>query len=520
MGSAPTFSSASRDCWVFYSDNSGSTWTQNDIGRSTAWVLSNNVVINGGFDVTVSGNSLNSGNSNVIYTIWSTSIGLELALKRRKLGVWDSLGLKIATASGYPFDAAPSAIRSPQIVSSFNGAVASIIFSDNVLDMGNSIDRPVAYLRTFNAGDTWTAKTYITTTMDPDRQPITHNLLSSIIGNVTNVFLTGNTVVGSRVVFDITPWTRRCTASSNNLVVGRDFVPNQNTWNTAGQHVTYTLTLPAFATGDFKLSQFLDQNIMQSASGPAKTGTVALSSVTFPSGVYLGSATGGVGNEIGANLQYTTSTPGTFLVWSTTAIPVIIVLDLVFTTTPLPGVGSQDFFAGMPPWNNGLQWSTQANPFVTYIGSTPGFTSSTENLLIDDAICVAEGTRIRMSNGDTVRIENLKPGDLVVGQDNEIVPVSKLIKLKMPLSCFYRLRNDDSQLLICSGHPILVDGFEVMPEEIGEQLILAKPKSVYTLITPGRQYVRMEGFLVSTWSQASWENFINNDPKGLGLEWT
>ncbi len=530
LGEAPI---PDASLWSVISDNAGSGWTKvpwsGSISENSVAFLvlinSNLVVADGGFNICVSGNSLVSGNSNIVYIAWTARSTNPLVLPYRIF-----VGRRFLTSSNYTpavVVATTSGATSNQagryleIVSSYNGAVASIVWADQVEDGSNNVtDAPVAWIQTTNGGTNWSSRQNLTSTLDPDRSLVRHPLQGSYLGNVTNVMFPFNT--GSSAEFNVRSWTKRCTTSSNSLSVVRDFLPDQNTWNTNGQHVRYTLTLPAFANGDFKLNQFLDGNVMQSAipSGPAKTGSVTLSSVTFPTGLYLGSATGGVGNELGANLRYATSTPGTFLVWSTTAFPSTIVLDLIFTTTPLPGTGSQDFFAGSPPWNNGVQWQTQANPFVTYIGSTPSYSSSTQHLLISDAICVAEGSRVKLyNNGEDLPIEEIIPGDLVAGENGQSVPILKLIKLDMPLNCFYRLKNDTSQLLICRNHPVLMDGLEVMPQDIGEEVILPRSKHIYTLITPYRGYVKIEGFSVATWSQQCWDNFIKNDPSGSNLKW-
>ncbi len=513
--------------WCATSDNNGGAWTETAMSTAsiltfvTARVLTPNIVTDGGHAVAVSGNSLSSGNSNIIYAVWicpdSTGGARQIRRRRRFLGTWDATSAVVGSTLN-PNPSFP--LQKVDVVSSYNGAVASAVWIDNV---PADNDRPIRYIHTYDGGVTWSSAISLNTVADGNRN-VDHPLHSSILGSVTSVFWGDNTATTANPnldTFDSSTWTRRCNvASSNNVTVVRDFVPDQNTWATSGQHVTYTFTLPAFTTGDLLLSTFLDQNIMESAtpSGPADDFTVALSSITFPSGIHLGTATSGTGDQLLANLRFQTASGS--LVWSTSEIAAQIVLDLTFSTKP--GSGTTDFFAGLPAWNNGSQWSTQASPFKTYIGSTPGFSSSTQNLLLSDALCVAEGSRVRLANGQNLPIEELRPGDLILGENDEAVPVVKLIKLAMPLTNFFQLENEDTQerLLICRGHPILIDGREVLPQKIGKEVILSKPKSIYTFITPSRQFVQIEGFLVGTWSQLSWDNFLSNDPRGAQLRYS
>ena len=519
-------SNRTRPLWCSTTDNAGTSWVETEMSFAdepgtfvTARVTGTNQILDGGHRVRVSGNSLNSGNSNIIYVSWispeqpSGDGAKNVRIRKRFLGPWDGVSAVVGVAD-------PSSgifpLQGVEIVSSYNGAVSSCIWSDNVTTVGLQ-DRPIRYVHTFDGGVNWSSPVTLNTVLDNQRGP-NHPLHCSYLGNVTNVFYPlGTDNSGVLDVFDVAYWTRRCIASSNNINVVRDFVPDQNSWLTNGQHVTYTFTLSAFANGDFKLSQFDDQNIMQNATpgGPAKDSTVGLTSLTLLSGVHLGSAAGGSVNQTLDILRYVT--PSGNLVWSTTEIPVVIRLNVVFQTSP--GSGTTDFFTVPSAWAFGAGWKG-TDSFVTYIGATPGRTSSTANLLLSDTICVAEGSRVKLDNGELLSIEQLKEGDLILGENDQTVPVCGLIKLAMPLSCFYKLQNDSSQLLICRNHPIFHGGREVMPQDIGDEVILAKPRSIYTLITRGRQYVQMEGFLVATWSKASWENFVTNDPRGSGLQWS
>jgi len=131
--------------------------------------------------------------------------------------------------------------------------------------------------------------------------------------------------------------------------------------------------------------------------------------------------------------------------------------------------------------------------------------------------CAAEGTLVRLASGAEVRIEQLAVGSLLCDHRGRPVRVEQVIRFAVPNKHFVRIKRSalgqqqpSADLLIREGHPLLVKGFETLPESLidsvpgVEYADLEQPLHIYTLVTEQKQFVRMQGLLVATWSTSAW----------------
>lgn len=143
------------------------------------------------------------------------------------------------------------------------------------------------------------------------------------------------------------------------------------------------------------------------------------------------------------------------------------------------------------------------------------------------AVCVAESTRL-MTNSGEKSISEIHSGDLVVDCHGQWVPVVKNARIPA-WDSFVVIPKDviregvpSQELRIRSGHAVLIDGKEVLCEELlgqsrsgcGKVALVTNAKTrvyVYTLITEKRTFIEMQGMNVGTWGVDAWENFRQND---------
>lgn len=143
--------------------------------------------------------------------------------------------------------------------------------------------------------------------------------------------------------------------------------------------------------------------------------------------------------------------------------------------------------------------------------------------------CLHEDTMLTLQSGSTIRIANLKSGDVVLDDAGRPVQIDNNARVGMskhfvslPRACLGD-NEPSSDLLICKGHPLLIKGQELNCEVlIGqvprvEEIVLPERKAIYTLITDKKRFVRMNGCSVATWSRFAFDNFVSNDPIGKSL---
>ena len=145
------------------------------------------------------------------------------------------------------------------------------------------------------------------------------------------------------------------------------------------------------------------------------------------------------------------------------------------------------------------------------------------------APCIAEGSQVKLANGREVPIENLHAGQCAVGVRGQPIQLERVVRFELPARQFVQIEagslghNVPSQnLLIRPGHPMLIAGKEVVPEQLigrvaGINMVrLEQPVKYYTLLTGGRTFVDVQGLMVATWSTASWDNAQENSGLEVG----
>jgi len=160
------------------------------------------------------------------------------------------------------------------------------------------------------------------------------------------------------------------------------------------------------------------------------------------------------------------------------------------------------------------------------------FLSTNEVKITAAMVCVAEGTLVALADGRQMPIEQLRPGHLLVNHTGRPVRLSAAIRVEQQTTSLIQLEQGSlgadvpsAPLRIRHGHPLLVAGKEVLPENLLQQpgvaqVQLEKPVHVYTLLTEQRSFVEMQGALVGTWSEAAWQNFVDNDERSARMRWS
>lgn len=178
------------------------------------------------------------------------------------------------------------------------------------------------------------------------------------------------------------------------------------------------------------------------------------------------------------------------------------------------GGNTPNVFTPFPP--NGVTY------FVTNGDGNQEDLWPSQTVFQDDPCCVAEGTLVECPKEIRKPINELRGGDLVVDHKGQSLPVRQLVRFDIPTCNFIQMEKGSvgpnrpsSNLKIRPGHPILVDGREIVPEDLlcmpsVNEIQLDKPVYVYTLITDRRTFVNMQGAMVGTWSESSWENYVEN----------
>lgn len=145
------------------------------------------------------------------------------------------------------------------------------------------------------------------------------------------------------------------------------------------------------------------------------------------------------------------------------------------------------------------------------------------------APCIAEGSLVKLANGREMPIENLRAGQCVVGVRGQPIQVERVVRFDLPARQFVQIEAGSlghdapaQNLLIRPGHPMLIAGKEVVPEQLigrvsGINMVrLEQPVKYYTLLTGSRTFVDVQGLMVATWSTASWDNAQENSGLEVG----
>lgn len=132
--------------------------------------------------------------------------------------------------------------------------------------------------------------------------------------------------------------------------------------------------------------------------------------------------------------------------------------------------------------------------------------------------CLHPDTLVATPNGEKY-IKDIKKNNIVMGRNGEdikvlhnmsFLPKNKFVKIpKNSIS----LNIPSADLLIRRDHPILIDGKEVLPQEVphNESAELEEAVPVWSLCTNKRTFVMMNNVPVATWSYKAFARKIKND---------
>jgi len=165
---------------------------------------------------------------------------------------------------------------------------------------------------------------------------------------------------------------------------------------------------------------------------------------------------------------------------------------------------------------------------VTMLGSYLDLDNELRQIALDKlctlAICVHGDTLVSTPRGQ-LPIAQIEPGDIVFdAQGREQVVQRRLNNGKAVR--FISIKEGalgpnvpSGDLLLTPGHPVLINGREIECQNLVDdshitEVKLGKAAPVYNLCTVRRTFVSMQGCLVGTWSEAAYENFIENDSFG------
>ena len=139
--------------------------------------------------------------------------------------------------------------------------------------------------------------------------------------------------------------------------------------------------------------------------------------------------------------------------------------------------------------------------------------------------CVHEDALVELADGRRIRAGNLKNGDVLKSATGGAVQIRQNVCTGRR-STFVKLAanslGDNEELLIQSGHPILVRGQEIECQltDNAEFVELPTKARVFTFVTDSRSFVNVAGVMVATWSEDAFRNFVANDATGKSLHYT
>jgi alpha-tubulin suppressor-like RCC1 family protein len=223
--------------------------------------------------------------------------------------------------------------------------------------------------------------------------------------------------------------------------------------------------------------------------------------------------------------------------------------NTIDSTTPVEMVGMTNVIAvtagrdfSLILKNNGLMYGVGNDNYGQLADGASGFDEliPVESIVVpnqkiyklNDSVrastfCVHENNLVRTKRG-TIPIKDVVSGDIVYDEKNEEVGIKYNIKIMTPTDKFIKIKKHalgenkpNNDLRIVPGHPIKHNSEEINCDKLvgkyGEVVreITKKPHYVYCFCTEQRTYVEIEGVLVCTRSEESW----NELTKRLYLSW-
>jgi hypothetical protein len=138
--------------------------------------------------------------------------------------------------------------------------------------------------------------------------------------------------------------------------------------------------------------------------------------------------------------------------------------------------------------------------------------------------CLHANTLIKVKSFDNIgdnigdnninkTIDKINIGDLVYKQDGETVEVEYVIKFLNKTNKFIKLSKN---VFITSGHPIMINGEEVVPETLVNgttitNIELEDETYIYALCTTERCAVMTEGLFVLTWENKAFQEYVREN---------
>lgn len=453
-----------------------------------------------------------SGNGNVVSVAYATTIGTGTILVRTQIGVAGFDPAVTVASNGLTADVE---VAHPQITLSNNGAVVRVAYSGRDSVLGYRV-RVTSNFRAGVAG-AWSVPDIIN--FNNPSFPYWPVLGTNDLSNQRVVASVQVGALNNSVRNAITFCTLQLVNAGIDVLRITD-QPDPHFW---GQNytTTYQFTLSSFVAQDATISVFRDRNLsLGSLSGGYCASINSVSGVTAISGASILSGTPTQAVSVYPDLTFPGNTGVINL--NTTGEATVVQVTVNWTAK---NTGGSQAFSG--PWQFDPLNSDNNRWFAVIAPINFPRTSISQTIAFEDAPCIAEGTLVRLFSGEAKAIQDLAWGDLLRGPDGRAVALEALVHIGVPTTNFIKIDGNKfadnlvphRPLLICSGHPIQLFGQEVMPEEVGEKIVLEKPKAIYTLITGRRDFVEMEGVQVATWSQRGWENFVSNDKTGRFLTW-
>jgi hypothetical protein len=168
--------------------------------------------------------------------------------------------------------------------------------------------------------------------------------------------------------------------------------------------------------------------------------------------------------------------------------------------------------------NIGLNISTiPVNQEVWIYGTYNGSSLTSDPVVtMSDPSCLHGQTLVQTFDGYKP-IHKICSGDMVIGQNGELIEVLYNIKFTIPTNRFIKISKDAlgygrpiNDMLITHGHPLILNNVEISCEKLLNnktitEIELDEKQIVYAICTKDRNGIITEGLPVLTWSQADWE---------------
>jgi hypothetical protein len=142
------------------------------------------------------------------------------------------------------------------------------------------------------------------------------------------------------------------------------------------------------------------------------------------------------------------------------------------------------------------------------------------DLLGVGVVCYSGDSRVVVFNENTNQEEIKLAGDI---KANDVVKnnLGKYVKVAQNIICrqensFYLLEKDslgenipDHDFYLTEGHPLLINGTETTVEKIPQAIQITKEifEPIYSIVTHGREYIKINNLDVATWDNKDWEKY-------------